>query len=477
MTPKQKRLTEFVIESVYDENVTVKTLDVGQPLGGWTAGFLARVAGQARLLTAIFDGQSLAYFDPKTVDRQELKTDELLNLQVNTDDATPVKRILDWNGFKVGLQYLPFERRHGHTLPAAYGHIQKTRGSDGMALDVYLLPRAMLGQGGRIYVIDQLVNGEFDEEKLVIGAESENEARAIFEQAGKGDLVGKIREITLRELGGYRTTQNTKADASPGKSEIQQRDDADPFVPVPVTLGDIPEFDFGDIDWSEVRSIAEEQGWTYSEDLGRYVDGSGNPVSFDNLLKVTYEELDDLESQIDGLGDELVSGELDVSEWEERMAEIIVATAALFFLFGIGDRNAVTSEHESHLTDRTRTQFEFLRQFSQGIQTGQMTPDGIKAREKLYLHDAELHYSEAQEFAHPVDVWPFYANILGGCVHCLTCPEQTDKGIVSRGSLIPIGQRECKWRCCCQWQFFKTQNERLDSVTMIGRQWGWIGSL
>jgi len=121
--------------------------------------------------------------------------------EMRLDDATPVQRVIDWQGFKVGLQYLPFQYRHGRLLPAAYGHFQKTKGADGMALDVYVGTKL---KSPLIYAIAQHINGSFDEEKMVIGVESQNEAIQIFLEAMPSEFFGGIRQMSLDELRGYR---------------------------------------------------------------------------------------------------------------------------------------------------------------------------------------------------------------------------------------------------------------------------------
>jgi len=118
-----------------------------------------------------------------------------------SDDATPVQRVIDWQGFKVGLQYLPFQYRHGRLLPTAYGHFQKTKGADGMALDVYVGTKL---KSPKVYAISQQINGEFDEEKMVIGVESQDEAIQFFLEAMPHEFFGGIREMSLDELRGYR---------------------------------------------------------------------------------------------------------------------------------------------------------------------------------------------------------------------------------------------------------------------------------
>ncbi|MEO0868188.1 MAG: phage portal protein, partial [Cyanobacteria bacterium J06642_11] len=165
------------------------------------------------------------------------------------DDATPTKRILKWNDFEIGLQYLPFEKRHGRVLPAGYGHFRKTRGADGMAVDVYVGTQLT---SSKVFVVDQLIDGEFDEEKMVIGVERMEDAISIYTSAMPREMMGGVREISLEDLAKYRTNVEVKADA-------------EQFVPassgsVTTTLPALAESDF---DWASVRDIADEQGWEW----------------------------------------------------------------------------------------------------------------------------------------------------------------------------------------------------------------------
>ncbi|NEP10866.1 MAG: DUF1073 domain-containing protein [Symploca sp. SIO2C1] len=114
-----------------------------------------------------------------------------------TDDASPVQRVIEWNGLKIGLQYLPFQLRHGKMLPVGYGHIQKTKGADGMALDVYVGTKL---NSPKIFAISQHIDGKFDEEKLFIGVDSKEEAILIYKQVMPAEFFGGIREIMRSEI-------------------------------------------------------------------------------------------------------------------------------------------------------------------------------------------------------------------------------------------------------------------------------------
>lgn len=114
-----------------------------------------------------------------------------------TDDNTPAKRIIEWNGLRIGLQYFPFDNRHGRTLTAAYGHFRNTKGADGMAVDVYVGSNLELDN---IFVIDQHIDGKFDEHKYIIGVATVEEAKRLYIQNMPEEMLGNIRETTMSEL-------------------------------------------------------------------------------------------------------------------------------------------------------------------------------------------------------------------------------------------------------------------------------------
>lgn len=246
----------------------------------------------------------------------------------------------------------------------------------------------------------------------------------------------------------------------------------DPFTPPSSTLPPLSDYDpLTDIDWDSVRSIADEQGWVWDEDQGVYLDGE-TPVDSDALLAVTYDEIEQIEKQLADTTSKLEKEEITLAEWERSLAEITVVAAALFFLFGIGARGSITDDHSQYLKTRLTIQYEYLRAFSERVAAGQLSIAAIVANANLYPQDAQLNFSEAQLFAHTEDTWPYYSNVLGGCMHCTQCPDETAQGIVERGTLTPIGGRLCRWRCCCMWAFYKTKT---DGQSFMLPKSGWIG--
>lgn len=93
-----------------------------------------------------------------------------------------------------------------------YGYIKGTVGRDKDHLDVFLGPQAE--DAGTAYVIDQIdpKTGRFDEHKIILGAESENEARVIYQsnyQAGWNGL-GAIMAMPMADFKAWISSGDTK---------------------------------------------------------------------------------------------------------------------------------------------------------------------------------------------------------------------------------------------------------------------------
>jgi phage-related protein (TIGR01555 family) len=131
------------------------------------------------------------------VKRDYVCDDWLSKSSMIADDATPTKKIIQWQGFSIGLQYLPFETRHKKTLLAGYGHFRKTKGADNMACDVYV---GMKLESPKLFVVEQYINGEFDEDKFIVGVETLDEARNIYLSAMPEEFLGSIREEKISYL-------------------------------------------------------------------------------------------------------------------------------------------------------------------------------------------------------------------------------------------------------------------------------------
>lgn len=88
------------------------------------------------------------------------------------------------------------------TMKHHYGFIENTTGADGDEIDVFVKNHLAV-EPKCAYIIKQLdINGQFDEQKVIIGAESEEEAKEIYlsnyEKGWQG--LGGIKKISMADL-------------------------------------------------------------------------------------------------------------------------------------------------------------------------------------------------------------------------------------------------------------------------------------
>ncbi|HAX94827.1 MAG TPA: hypothetical protein DCY25_13000, partial [Bacteroidales bacterium] len=76
-----------------------------------------------------------------------------------------------------------------------YGYFKRTKGKDGDQVDVFIGP---VPETGRIFVVDQVIDGKFDEHKVMLGFNSQQEAREAYlnnyEPGWRG--LGEITEVS-----------------------------------------------------------------------------------------------------------------------------------------------------------------------------------------------------------------------------------------------------------------------------------------
>lgn len=124
-----------------------------------------------------------------------------------------VKRRISYLGLPVNIEIEKGETRGGvgedgekweKTYGVPYGEIDQTIAlSDGDPVDVYLGPREDLS--AKVYVIHQLrKNGEYDEDKVMLGFPSENAAIESYQRHGPPWGFGSVDEMTLDQfVNGY----------------------------------------------------------------------------------------------------------------------------------------------------------------------------------------------------------------------------------------------------------------------------------
>ncbi len=142
---------------------------------------------------------------------------QLLQARRDTDTSPSENKVeagnykkghLDWNGIRIAIENPKGFMRSGKDkggkpwsikLLHDYGYFKGTEGKDGDHVDVFIGPHI---KSKRVFVINQMLDGRFDEHKVIIGCLTEAEAREVYlsgyEKGWKG--LGSIRSMAIPDF-------------------------------------------------------------------------------------------------------------------------------------------------------------------------------------------------------------------------------------------------------------------------------------
>lgn len=145
------------------------------------------------------------------------------------------KGTLDYGGMKVAIENPKGSQRTGvsrlgqkwsRKMHADYGYVKGTKGKDGDPVDVFLTGKA---DTGKVFVIDQVnpADGKFDEHKAVLGAQTADEANALYDKHYPKGWKGRdhTTELSTADFKGWVNSRDARRPLRP-TARAERRTDA-----------------------------------------------------------------------------------------------------------------------------------------------------------------------------------------------------------------------------------------------------------
>lgn len=150
----------------------------------------------------------------------------------------------------------------------------------------------------------------------------------------------------------------------------------------------------------------------------------------------------------------LVSGASTLSRWFGRMVDHVIPAhlAAALALLGTPEPPPADAEEMRALVN---DQGRLLGRFATAIRLGAQALDGTAVGRAMLYGAAAWGTAEAVVRGRTRrDGYREERRVLDeASKHCLTCPDQAEKGWVPIGTLLPIGQSECGANCRCWFEY------------------------
>ena len=195
----------------------------------------------------------------------------------------------------------------------------------------------------------------------------------------------------------------------------------------------------------------------WSPPTGRFRDARGRFLSSERVRRIIDATLQSHTRAVQELTEQFRNRAVSLAEWERRMRQEIKNIHIYSALAAKGGKAQLTPQDYGRLGAVVKRQYRFLERLSNELSTGKQAPDGsLVNRARLYAQAGRGTMEATRQREMTTRGFDEERNVLGSAEHCDgpdSCLEQTARGWVPVGSLIPIGGRLCVTNCKCQIEY------------------------
>lgn len=153
----------------------------------------------------------------------------------------------------------------------------------------------------------------------------------------------------------------------------------------------------------------------------------------------------------------LQQGKIDLAEWQLAMRRTIKNAHITAAVSQRGGWDQMTQSDWGRVGQRIRAQYQYLDNFAQQIADGLPLDGRFLFRAQMYDEAAIETYGLFERAAMGAAGYDEEQNVLeDGANHCPGCLDETAKGRVKIGQLVPVGRRTCLSRCRCRIIYFNS---------------------
>ncbi len=198
--------------------------------------------------------------------------------------------------------------------------------------------------------------------------------------------------------------------------------------------------------------------YTWNPKAARYRDpATGRFINRTTVRQWVDRNIAASQGRIQSLSEQVREGSIDLGEWERGMREEIKRTQLGAEMLLRGGRNQMTAADFGRVGQRVRGQYAYLENFVAQLRAGEIRTDGaFISRARMYAAASRSAYHESEREQLAAIGYRQERNVLHPAEHCTgqgSCVEQSSRGWVSIGRLIPIGQRICRGNDHCSIEY------------------------
>lgn len=207
--------------------------------------------------------------------------------------------------------------------------------------------------------------------------------------------------------------------------------------------------------------LADKQPPTFTWDatVARYRNNqTGRFVSEKTVLAVVESYAKNVAAQIETHTQKFIEGKTTLQQWQQAMAKEVKNAWLVQTMAGRGGAQAMTFSEYGRLGARLRFQYARLNEFALAIKEGNLTPQQILYRARLYANSTRTGYYDGMTAAKRAAGYVAEARFLRPGESCEDCIAYAARGKVPLGTLPEPGQQSaCNVNCNCVKEYYRAE--------------------
>lgn len=154
------------------------------------------------------------------------------------------------------------------------------------------------------------------------------------------------------------------------------------------------------------------------------------------------------------LGEQLRAREIPLGDWQVGMERLVKSTQINAIAGSRGGWHRWTSDDYARAANAIRRQHKYLQNFAEEVKSGKQRLDGTLVRRAgMYPEAARATYENDSREHSPPPEYSQERRVRHASDSCAGCVEEAARGWVERGTLSPIGSKECLTMCKCRFAY------------------------
>lgn len=192
--------------------------------------------------------------------------------------------------------------------------------------------------------------------------------------------------------------------------------------------------------------------FTYDRKAGQYRGNDGRFVPRREIESLIDREIQSNQRKVQSLTGRLVSGEIELGDWQRSIMDLLRDSHLRLGLLGSGGKNAVSSVEYGAIGNRIKDQYRYLAEFAKSIEKEELSEAQVRSRIDQYAKSSRITFHEMELKTRAIDGFKRGRRLLDlQSKHCAACIAHEKKEWVNLSEIVAPGVGcQCRSNCRCR---------------------------